>query len=320
MKGLGQHSRKHCQNTRLLQTRKRKKNCWINSGKGSLRRTSIVKTNIMKLQLNELEIKAAPATIAIIDSGADFLHPYLTSKIWINKKEIPNNNVDDDKNGFIDDVRGWNFIGGNNNIKDDNGHGTHVAGIAGKAGHSQLMILKVLDGYNSGSHINAARAVRYAVNNGAKIISMSFGGESNYILNNMIKWAISKNVIVVAAAGNDAYDLKKAKVAPAYLNNVISVSSLESNGLKLANYSNYNGTIAAIGSGVLSSMPNGKYGRYSGTSMATPLVASAINMIVDKFPNWNTSDVLCLLKKTSDSFNKTELGKLNFNKLEAELK
>ena len=162
--------------------------------------------------------------VAVIDTGADTWHPDLTKNIWVNRHEIPDNGLDDDKNGFIDDINGWNFVERNNNArtgvfdKDDDReavhHGTVVAGLVGAEGNNghdgtginwqvQIMPLRAMNSLGSGAMSEVAQAVLYAVDNGAQVISMSFVGEKSDIrLLAALKVAYTRGVVIVAAAGN----------------------------------------------------------------------------------------------------------------------
>jgi len=119
--------------------------------------------------------------VAVIDTGIDINHPDLKDNIWKNPKEIPNNNIDDDNNGFVDDVHGWNFVPNNNNLSDDHGHGTHIAGIIGAVGGNgigisgvapkvSLMALKYYHPKRTDNRSNTVRAIHYAIDNGAHIL------------------------------------------------------------------------------------------------------------------------------------------------------
>lgn len=151
--------------------------------------------------------------VAVIDTGVDYNHIDLKQNIWINKGETPDNGIDDDNNGYVDDVYGWNFVGNNNNPMDDNGHGTHVAGIIGAANNDigvtgiayNCKIMPVKAGNSSGYFNNSdiASAITYAYMNGADVINMSFGGTT---VTMAVQEALEKaytTSLLVAAAGND---------------------------------------------------------------------------------------------------------------------
>ncbi|MDH5730150.1 MAG: S8 family serine peptidase, partial [Gammaproteobacteria bacterium] len=166
------------------------------------------------------DIQAAngEVVVAIIDSGIDYLHPDLRDQIWLNPNEIPNNNIDDDGNGYIDDIRGWNFVDANNNPMDDNNHGTHVAGVIAASSNNaigisgiasmkhnvKLMPLKFMGPSGGGTIVNAIEALEYAVNMGAKISNNSWGGEFNsQALYLAIQAARDKGHLFIASAGNN---------------------------------------------------------------------------------------------------------------------
>ncbi len=257
---------------------------------------------------------SADVVVAVIDTGVDYSHPDLQNNIWINSGEIPGNGIDDDGNGYVDDVYGWNFVGGNNDPMDDNGHGTHVAGIVamennavggvGVAYNSKVMVLKAgnSSGYFNNSDI--AEAIQYAYMNGASVINMSFGGS-------MISLAVEEalqmaynSCVLVAAAGNDGLcnqigcsvhpDARASY--PAALPYVIGVMSCDALGLKVSSFSNYdhypyNGVeyeTFACGEMVFSTWTNGKYALLSGTSMAAPTVAGIAAVLRAAYPDRNT--------------------------------
>ncbi len=174
-------------------------------------------------------------TVAVIDSGIDLNHPDLKQNIWNNTKEIPNNGIDDDHNGFIDDIHGWNFFDNNNDVSDKltPSHGTHVSGIiaaemnnlgvVGVAPNVTIMPLKVF-GTSPNVSIGISNAIDYAVNNGANIISMSLGGSNpDYYIEQAVRNAWEKGLVIVAANGNEG---AKAPVSyPAAYPEVIAVAA-----------------------------------------------------------------------------------------------
>ncbi len=274
---------------------------------------------------------SSSVVVAVIDSGIDYRHVDLASNIWVNSDETPNNGVDDDRNGYIDDIYGWNFVRQNNDPMDDNGHGTHVAGTIGAVGNNgigvagvvwnvKMMALKFLDASGAGSLSDAIAAIDYARQNGAKIINASWGGGG---FQNAVQSAISRfqsaGGIFVAAAGNDSSDNGRTPSFPANYNlsHIISVAASTSANT-LASFSNYgsNVDIAAPGSSILSTMPNNRYGYMSGTSMAAPHVAGAIALLWGQKPTATAAELIDLVMKSADSFEAgaTQHGRLNLGK------
>ena len=251
--------------------------------------------------------------VAVIDTGVDYNHEDLKNNIWINTKEIAGNGIDDDGNGYIDDVRGWNFDNNNNNVLDNNGHGTHVSGtiaaenngigVTGIAYNSQIMPVKVLDANGSGSYSNITKGIYYAVDNGAKVINLSLGGDSaNDTLKSAIEYASSKGVIVVMAAGNNGDSIPSYPARYAY-NSGIAVGAVDQNN-NFANFSNRSGSqeiayITAPGVNVYSTVPNNQYDTYSGTSMAAPHIAGVVALMLSANPNLTESQVRQIIISTS---------------------
>jgi subtilisin family serine protease len=274
--------------------------------------------------------------IAILDTGVDYLHPDLNSKIWINHNEIPDNAIDDDANGFIDDYIGWDFVNEDNEPKDDNSHGTHCAGIAGAetdngigiSGASwgaKIMPLKVFQSNGIGYFSHIAQGFWYAAQNGATIYSNSWssGGESLAIRDAM-EYAYAFGLIV-AAAGNMNYktDLPFPPWPPyqpnypACYNWVLGVEATDPNmnntwfsnfdptgpvisdsrpygGMYWNDY-DYNYEMRAPGLSFISTVPNGQYRNYSGTSMACPLVAGSIALMKSYNPDLSNEQVFAKL-------------------------
>lgn len=254
--------------------------------------------------------------VGVIDTGIDYNHPDLAANIWRNSREIPGNSIDDDGNGYRDDVQGWDFANNDSNPMDDNGHGTHVAGtigavgnnsvgVAGVAWNVKLMPLKFLTASGSGAVSGAISAINYAVQNGAKILNNSWGGGGySTALSDAISRARAAGVIFVAAAGNEANnnDVNPAYPATYNFDNVVSVAATDSND-RLASFSNYGATtvdIAAPGVGILSTTPNNTYSSFSGTSMATPHVAGAAALVWAANPSMTYTQVIQRLYQSVD--------------------
>lgn len=241
--------------------------------------------------------------VAIIDTGLDGSHNLFTrtNALWINPREIPGNRIDDDQNGYIDDINGWNFITNSPSYADDEGHGTHVAGIVVGAGLDifspqldqskiRIMPLKFLDGQGAGSTSNAVKAIYYAVNNGAKIINNSWGGPGySSALLEALSYAYSQHVLIVSAAGNSAKNNDSTEMYPAnYVvpSNISIAAATDTD--RLASFSNYgvsNVHVASPGVYIYSSLPGNMFGSMSGTSMAAPFVAGIAALALREAPS-----------------------------------
>ncbi|MEK6748832.1 MAG: S8 family serine peptidase [Pseudomonadota bacterium] len=246
----------------------------------------------------DLQTGAANTVIAVIDTGVDYNHPDLTANIWSNTGEIPGNGVDDDGNGYIDDVRGWNFADNTNNPIDLNNHGTHVAGIIAASGNNatgvtgvnwlaKIMPLRFMDANGSGTTSNAIRALEYAVRNGARISNNSWGGPSpSRALSDAIIAANNAGHLFVTAAGNVAGDIDATPEYPASFNipNIVTVASTDQSD-NLSSFSNFGAVsvdLAAPGSQIHSTLRNNRYGSFSGTSMAAPFVAGVAGLVLSQ--------------------------------------
>ncbi|MBW4517761.1 MAG: S8 family serine peptidase [Timaviella obliquedivisa GSE-PSE-MK23-08B] len=259
-------------------------------------------------------------TIAIIDDGVDYSHPALQNNIWNNAREIANNGIDDDRNGFVDDTLGWNFVDNNNDPSDRSldGHGTHVAGIAaangdevkGVAFNAKIMPIKVLDN-DGGSDLDIAKGIQYAVNNGAKVINMSLGGEGSSLAPELIEalqLAKRSGVTVMIASGNERQSggaLKPGNPArfAAVQDLGIAVGAVDDRRF-LFEDSNPAGEqrlnfLVAPGVSVRSTLPGGEYGFLSGTSMATPHVAGVVALMLSANPSLTVDQIEDILARTA---------------------
>jgi serine protease len=244
--------------------------------------------------------------VAIVDTGVDWDHPDLAANIWRNWGEIPDNGIDDDNNGFIDDYIGWDFGGltgipDNNPMEDKPEHGTHVAGIASAVTNNGVGIASI--GFKS--KVMAVKAsqdnirtpggqalisygyegIIYAADNGADVINLSWGGSSYSLLaEEVIAYATSQGALVVAAAGNSNSSLP---FYPASYTNVLSIASTDQGDMK-SGFSNFgsNIDISAPGSGIYSTWQNDTYLHSSGTSMAAPLAAGLAALVKAQFPSY----------------------------------
>lgn len=236
--------------------------------------------------------------VAVIDTGVDYNHPDLVNNIWSNNDEIPNNGIDDDSNGFVDDVRGWDFQRQDNDPMDEYGHGTFCAGIISAVGNNgkgisgvcwncKIMPIKTLL-----TSSKLAEAIVYAADNGADVISMSWGGYSySQLQKDALDYAYNRNVVLIASAGNDN---NSRRHYPSGYDNVISVAATDSNDKK-AVFSNYGPWIdvAAPGVDILSLRAKNTdmygdathiFGKYyyvaSGTSMASPYISGIAALLL----------------------------------------
>ena len=237
--------------------------------------------------------------VAVLDSGADLRHPDLAANLWTNPGEIPGNGVDDDADGYVDDVHGADVVNRDGDPSDDNGHGTHVAGIigarrdngigsSGVAGRVRLMPVKVLDARAAGDAEDVAAGLRYAVAHGARIVNVSLAGpRPSRPLRDAVEAARRAGVLVVAAAGNDGRALDDAPSYPVSLPaaNVLGVAAARRDGGLVAG-SNYGAAaeLAAPGEDILSTARGGWYELRSGTSVAAPMVTGAAALIASAAP------------------------------------
>ena len=251
--------------------------------------------------------------VALVDTGIDYTHEDLAGRIWTNVDEIPGNGIDDDGNGYVDDVYGWNFYSDTNDVYvgTEDAHGTHGAGtiaanadngtgIAGivQSDRIKVMAVKALGGSDgSGTTASIIQAIQYAEANGAQICNLSLGSSQNDPA--LYRTMASSDMLFVVAAGNDGTDLETSPSYPASydLDNVISVANIRYDG-ELDPTSSYGAAsvdLAAPGSYILSTTPGGTYSYMTGTSMAAPMVSAAAAMVYSAFPNATLADVKDIL-------------------------
>jgi subtilisin family serine protease len=255
--------------------------------------------------------------VAVIDSGVRYTHEDLVGNMWRNPREIPNGR-DDDGNGIVDDIFGYNAAYNNGDPDDDNGHGTHVAGTIGAVGNNgkgvtgvawkvQIMACKFLDGEGYGATSDAVACINYARIKGAKVINASWGGpENSSALRNAITAARNAGIIMVVAAGNEESnnDLYPSYPTSYTFNNIVSVAAVNHND-QLDYYSNFGATgvdLAAPGSGILSTWNSSDtaYDTISGTSMATPHVAGAVALLRAAYPAETHTAIISRLFAATD--------------------
>ena len=256
------------------------------------------------------------AKVAVLDTGMQLNHPDLKQNLWTNSKET-NNGVDDDGNGYIDDVNGVDIVTGRGSGEDGNGHGTHVAGIIGARGNNdrgisglcwkvKMVNVRILDAEGRGYVAQQVAGIDYALRAGAKIINCSFGGpDSSPAMQDAIAQAHKQGALIVAAAGNDGVDADQKPFYPAAYpdSNVLSVAATDDRD-KLASFSNYGAKtvdLAAPGDAIGSTYLKSDYRYMSGTSMAAPYVAAAAAMLREHKSSWDAGDISYRLRQKGDA-------------------
>ncbi len=278
--------------------------------------------------------------VAVIDSGLDRLHPDLAANVWQNPREIPDNGVDDDGNGYRDDTWGWNFIDDDNDPRDDMGHGTHVAGtiaavegngigIAGVAPDARVMAVKAFDSYGFGTLAQLVPAIEYAAANGARVINNSWGGFTlSESLRRALEDAHSRGCVITGAAGNAGTDM--AGFYPAAHPAVISVGATDHED-HLASFSNFGPLLDVVAPGgggddpknafdshrsilsllashstwtnqgdILPLIVRPGYLRQAGTSMACPHVSGISALLLSRHPDWTAEQVRAALHASAE--------------------
>ncbi|MFC1662930.1 S8 family serine peptidase [Patescibacteria group bacterium] len=286
--------------------------------------------------------------IAVLDTGLDIIHPDIKKNLWINNDEIDGDGIDNDNNGYIDDINGWNFVNNNSTIRPVKSgayttaginHGTVVSGIAaavgdnntgitGVAWKASLMSVKVVNNSGAGVTSNLIKGLRYAADNGADVVNVSIsvtvkpGNAAVYDadLQSAIDYAYQKGTTVVVSAGNEYVNLNNALRYPVCYKNVIGVAALNSSNL-LASFSNYGKNcidISAPGTGFYSTQyydGSGQFskrygGGWNGTSMSAPVVTGVVALIKSIYPNLTNSEIEKLLESTATTLpsNSDQLG------------
>ena len=251
--------------------------------------------------------------VGVVDTGIDYNHPDLVANMWRNPGEVPGDRIDNDGNGFVDDVYGWDFANNDADPFDDNGHGTHTAGTIGAVGGNgvgvagvnwqvSLMALKFLGANGSGTTSAAVAALNYATlmrrTYGVNVVATNNswgGGGASTALTSAIVAGGNAGILCVAAAGNESSNNDTTPSYPANVTSdaVISIAATDASN-RLATFSNYGATtvdIAAPGVGILSTTPNNTYSTYSGTSMATPHVAGVVALLAAASPQATATQI-----------------------------
>ena len=255
--------------------------------------------------------------VAVLDTGVDTNHPDLKDNIWVNIDEIPNNEIDDDNNGYVDDVSGWNFENNNNDVIPENswdsilGHGTNVAGVIAADGNNgegvtginwqcSIMALRISLDLTSAE---VAEGLDYAAANGAHVLNMSFGGdtfgpEGDIIINEAIDNAFAQGLLLTASAGNDAIAMPNY---PAAYYNVMAVASTDGEDIKTG-HSNFGPwvDISAPGTDIVTTDLGGEYISTAGTSFSAPYIGAVGALVLSYRPDLTNMDIRAILENTTD--------------------
>ena len=313
-------------------------------------------SDIDAIEAWDIEKGSPDVSIAIIDSGIDLTHPDLVDNIWVNSDEIPDNGIDDDGNGFIDDYQGYDFLMEDNNPSpmDHNGHGTVMAGviaamtdneigISGITWHCKIMPVKVVDANWTPTSNSIFDGIRYAADNGARVICLALGfPTSGSRLKEAVDYAHGKGALVVCSAGN--FDNNR-KYYPAAYDNVIAVAGTDDSDHRMEEVYEYNGIwvnssygdwvdIAAPGTDIHTTSPTYhvtlcdtwgyqlNYDILSGTTLAAPLVAGVAALVISKHPEYTPNKVMAILKANTDPYDSEYdlgVGRINAYKALMEL-
>lgn len=260
------------------------------------------------------------AVIAFVDSGIDYKTPDLVNKLWVNTKETPKDGIDNDNNGFIDDIIGWNYVNGKwgkgtNNPMDYSGHGTFIAGIAaaelnngiggvGVCPKCSVMGVRFLNYEGLGETEDAILGIYFAIKHNVRVLNLSFAGEGyDADLDKAIRAAGDHNIVVIAAAGNDGSNNDHESVYPANLRYpfMLTVAAVDPEGKLWENsdYGKKNVDIAAPGTDIPGPWLKGEWDTGNGTSLAAPIVSAVAGLVISANPKLNASQVVYIIKKTA---------------------
>lgn len=253
--------------------------------------------------------------VAVVDTGVDYLHPDLMDNIWINEGEIPGDGVDNDGNGYIDDVHGYNMLFRNSEVMDVDGHGTHVSGtigaltnnnigVAGINWNVRIMAIRTVPGEGDETDADVIESYIYAAKNGARVINCSFGkSESSTAVKDAIDEVGKVGVLVVAAAGNEGNNVDENPSYPAAFTSTnlltVAATTKKDSLILWSNYGVESVDIGAPGVSIISTVPDNSYAVYSGTSMATPHVVGAAALLLSINPDLNAEEIKDILMTSS---------------------
>ncbi len=297
-------------------------------GRGNSSSSGVAGADINALAAWDITKGSSDVKIAVIDTGVDYNHPDLANNIWTNYAELNGQaGVDDDGNGYIDDIHGYDFANNDGDPMDGNGHGTHCSGtiaaehdngvgIAGVMAHASIVAVKFLTDQGSGSTADAVKAVDYATKMNVDLMSNSWGGGgASQALKEAIEAAKDAGIVFTAAAGNSATNNNSKPHYPSNydVSNVISVAAHNYND-GLASFSCYGSEtvhVAAPGRNILSTTPNNSYAVYSGTSMATPHVSGVVGLYISRYGRTNVEELRNYLMSSSvygDAYARKTIG------------
>lgn len=260
---------------------------------------------------------ALTVTIAIVDSGIDLDHPDLQGRLWLNPGEIAGNGLDDDNNGYVDDLNGWDFLYASGNLRDENGHGTEVAGVAAATGANgqgiagvcwgcRIMPVKVMQPTGIVNYSDLARGIAYAAAKGAHVINLSLGGYANSRTLHTVIQSAAQSAVIVAGAGNDGVT---TPFYPAAYPEVLAVAAIDANGQR-TEFSNYGDWVDVVAPGVdvLTTFDGGTWGTASGTSLAAPVVSGVAGLVKTLHPDWTPAQVAAQVRQTASTVIEPGLG------------
>lgn len=252
--------------------------------------------------------------VAVVDTGVDHTHPDLINQLFVNEEEIENNGIDDDGNGYVDDRYGYNFYGATRgedtaNARDVHGHGTHLSGIiaaesnnnmgiSGINSSAKILNVSFLNASGAGNQIDAALAIRYAVDQGADVINCSWGYKySNTTLREAMDYAVANDVLVIAASGNDG---SSSKDYPAAYSGVLSIGSVD-DALEYSYFSNYGSHLdyTTFGESIYSLAPGGGYTTMTGTSQAAAIMSGIASRVIGRYGKMSPEVVSAILTESS---------------------
>jgi len=258
----------------------------------------------------DVETGSTDTVIAVIDAGLDIDHPDLQNQLWTNPGEIPGNGIDDDNNGYVDDIHGWNIVDDNSDLSDNTGHGTEVAGviaaeannstgIAGVCWNCRLMVVKVVQSGGVANYSDIIAGIEYARNKGVEIINLSLGGYADSLTLQETVEAASETTVLVGGAGNDN---KEIPFYPAAYDAVVAVAGTDAADQKV-DTSNYGAwvDVSAPGAGIRTTFDGGTYGDASGTSMAVPFVSGLAGLLRSRHGDWSPTLVKAHLLQAVDA-------------------